>query len=228
MPVRPIKRSGKRACYKRANTRFRKMEDELSEPTKPESLKGRFLISEANMADPNFRQTVVLMIEHNEEGAFGLVVNRRSSLSLADILPDFQTDLGRRTPIYVGGPVQQEFLFAMHSTPHDAAPSKTALSVVDDVFFEPGFRNIDRYFKEDYVSGLAPDDMPRLHLFLGYSGWGPGQLEREMKDGSWIIHPASSQIVFHPDPEDGWYAALREKGGIYRVFANTNPDPSLN
>ena len=192
------------------------------------SLKGKFLISETSMADPNFQRTVVLIIEHNADGAFGLVVNRQSSLVLADILPDFQNDTGRRTPIYVGGPVQQEFLFAVHSTPYDILPSSTALFVVENVYFEPAFRNIERYFQDDYITKQPPDNMPRLHLFLGYSGWGPGQLEREMKEGSWITHQASAKIVFHADPEEGWQLALREKGGIYKVFADTLPDPSLN
>lgn len=194
----------------------------------PESLKGKFLISEANMQDPNFRQSVVLMVEHNDEGAFGLVVNRQSSLCLGDILPDFQGEVGATTVVYVGGPVQQEFLFAVHSRLVDAVPSPTAIPVVDGVWFEPGFRNIDRYFRTATTEALPPDDLPKIHLFLGYSGWGPGQLEREMREGSWILHPASEKIVFHANPQEGWRDALREKGGIYRVFANTNPDPSLN
>lgn len=179
------------------------------------------------MADPNFHRTVVLIIEHNQDGAFGLVVNRRSNLKLADILPDFQTEVGQKTAIYIGGPVQQEFLFAIHSAILESV-SPTSIQVVENVVFEPGFRNIDKYFKEEFLLHLPPDDQPKIHLYLGYSGWGPGQLEKEMKEGSWIIQKATSKIVFHPNPDEGWQAALREKGGIYKVFADTNPDPSLN
>lgn len=194
----------------------------------PESLKGKFLISEANMSDPNFFQTVVLMVEHNEEGAFGIVVNRRSKLTLADILPGFTNERGAMSPIYVGGPVQQEYLFVLHSELPDMQESEHRSSPVPGVYFEPAFRKLERYFQEEEWNKIPADDRPRLHLFLGYSGWAPGQLEREMERGSWITHPASAKIVFHESPEEGWKNALREKGGIYRVFADTDPDPGLN
>ncbi len=196
---------------------------------RPDSLKGHFLISEANMSDPNFFQTVVLMVEHNAEGAFGLVVNRRSRLVLSDILPGFATTLGQSTPIYVGGPVQQEYLFVLHSDlPDSESGSEYRTIPVKGVNFEPAFRRVEKYFQEEHWNSIPADDRPRIHLYLGYSGWAPGQLEREMDRGSWIIHPASAKIVFHENPEEGWSNALREKGGIYRVFADTHPDPGLN
>lgn len=196
---------------------------------RPDSLKGHFLISEANMSDPNFFQTVVLMVEHNAEGAFGLVVNRRSRLVLSDILPGFTHNRGACTPIYVGGPVQQEYLFVLHSDLPDAEAGSEYRSIpVKGVNFEPAFRRIETYFNEENWNAIPADDRPRIHLYLGYSGWAPGQLEQEMDRGSWIIHPASAKIVFHENPEEGWANALRDKGGIYRVFADTNPDPGLN
>jgi len=195
---------------------------------RPKSLKGQFLISEANMSDPNFFQTVVLMVEHNDEGAFGIVVNRRSKLTLADILPGFANTRGQGSPIYVGGPVQQEYLFVLHSDLPEMQASEHRSSPVPGVYFEPAFRKLEEYFQDDSWEKIPADDRPRIHLFLGYSGWAPGQLEREMDRGSWITHPASAKIVFHENPEEGWKNALREKGGIYRVFADTNPDPGLN
>ncbi|MCE9599540.1 MAG: YqgE/AlgH family protein [Spirochaetia bacterium] len=194
----------------------------------PESLKGKFLISEANMSDPNFFQTVVLMVEHNDEGAFGIVVNRRSKLTLADILPGFTNERGAMSPIYVGGPVQQEYLFVLHSELPDMQESEHRSSPVAGVYFEPAFRRLESFFQDEEWNKIPADDRPRLHLFLGYSGWAPGQLEREMERGSWITHPASAKIVFHENPEEGWKNALRDKGGIYRVFADTDPDPGLN
>lgn len=179
------------------------------------------------MSDPNFHRTVVLIIEHTQDGAFGLIVNRRSNLALADILTEFQTDTGQETAVYVGGPVQQEFLFAIHSSIPESITA-SSIQVVDDVIFEPAFRNIDQYFREEYLETLQPNDQPKIHLYLGYSGWGPGQLEKEINDGSWMTVKATSKIVFHPNPEEGWQVALRQKGGIYKVFADTNPDPNLN
>ncbi|MCS7205067.1 MAG: YqgE/AlgH family protein [Leptospiraceae bacterium] len=193
------------------------------------SLKGNFLISETTMLDPNFKNTVVLMIEHNEDGAFGLIVNRKSNLTLADILPEFQSQRrGSETPIYIGGPVQQEFLFAIHSPLYDRSISTTAIEVIKGVYFEPGFRNLEQYFKDDYWKDLPLDDKPKIRLYIGYSGWSPGQLEREIQEGSWILHPASTKIIFHPNPEEGWKDALRQKGGIYKIFADTNQDPFMN
>lgn len=192
------------------------------------SLKGYFLISEATMLDPNFKHTVVLLIEHNEEGAFGLIVNKKSQFHLADLLPDFQNQRAKETSVFIGGPVQQEFLFAIHSPLFDRQISATAIEVIPRVYFEPGFRNLEDYFKDSYWNQLPLDDRPKIHLFIGYSGWGPGQLEREIREGSWIIHPASEKIVFHPNPEEGWKDALRQKGGIYKIFADTNQDPFLN
>ncbi len=193
------------------------------------SLKGYFLISEANMLDPNFKRTVVLIIEHNEEGAFGLIVNRKSNIFLSDLLPEFYEETrGKNTPIYIGGPVQQEFLFAIHSHLLDRKPSSTSIKIISDVYFEPGFRNIEDYFKDRFWDQLPLDDRPKIHLYVGYSGWAPGQLEGEIREGSWILHPATQEIVFHPNPEEGWNDALRKKGGIYKIFADTNKDPFLN
>lgn len=194
----------------------------------PPSLKGHFLISESNMADPNFYQTVVLMLEHNEEGAFGLVVNRKSHLALCDVLPRFnESNRGVATPIYVGGPVQQEYLFVLHSELPEG-PSPTAQSPVPGVYFEPAFGHIEHYFNDHVWDTMPPDDRPHIHLFLGYSGWAPGQLERELEQGSWMTVEANSRIVFHRNPEQGWKEALREKGGIYKVFAESNQHPGLN
>ena len=195
---------------------------------RPASLKGYFLISESNMPDPNFFQTVVLLLEHTHEGAFGLVVNRKSHLSLADIIPKFQSPRAQGTPVYVGGPVQQEYLFVLHSELPDESKSDTRTEPSQGVFFEPSFRIIENYFDEEAWDRIPADDRPNIHLFLGYSGWAPGQLEREMSMGSWIIHPASKKIVFYHNPELGWKEALREKGGIYRVFADSNQQPGLN
>ncbi len=198
-------------------------------PELPSSLKGYFLISESNMPDPNFYQTVVLILEHNQEGAFGLVVNRRSHLTLGDIITKFNSERAYGTPVYVGGPVQQEYLFVLHSDlPDQTEVSSTRLRTIDNVYFEPSFQKLERYFDDETWDRIPADDRPHIHLFLGYSGWAPGQLEKEMNHGSWIIHPASHRIVFHSNPEIGWKDALRAKGGIYQFFADSEQNPSLN
>lgn len=197
-------------------------------PEYPSSLKGYFLISESNMPDPNFYQTVVLVLEHNDEGAFGLVVNRRSHLTLGDIITKFNTERAFRTPVYVGGPVQQEYLFVLHSELPGGEKSSTRLQPTENVFFEPSFQKLEAFFHDEHWNSIPADDRPHIHLFLGYSGWAPGQLEREMEHGSWIIHPSNDRIVFHANPEVGWKDALRAKGGIYQFFADSEQNPSLN
>ena len=197
----------------------------------PESLKGYLLISENHMLDPNFSETVVLILEHNHEGAFGLVVNRRSRLCLHDISSQFSKIPESILHIHMGGPVQQEYLFVLHSEmPEGHESSPEALRPVEGVIFEPSFSHVEKYFDDAYWGSLSlpPDDYPKMHLYLGYSGWGPGQLEDEMQAGSWIFHPAQADIVFHNNPEQGWREALRAKGGIYKIFANSKQDPSLN
>ena len=198
------------------------------ENTNPESLKGYFLISESNMSDPNFFQTVVLILEHNAEGAFGLVVNRCSKLSLGDILPAFQNERGYGCPVYVGGPVQQEYIFVLHSDIPGMESSESSIKPVEGVVFEPSFRRVEKYFDEQYWHTLPADDRPNIHIFLGFSGWAPGQLENEMNQGAWVIHQASAKIVFHENPEEGWKDALRDKGGIYKIFADSKQNPNLN
>ena len=182
------------------------------------------------MNDPNFFQTVVLMIEHNKEGAFGLVVNRRSRLLLADGIEDLEREQAAlSTPLYIGGPVQREFLFVVHGEmPEDHVSSDACVEVVRDVYFEPSFRYVKSYFVDESLAGIPADDRPSIHLFLGYSGWAAGQLEEELRRGSWMVHPASKRIVFHENPEQGWKEALRQKGGIYKIFADSDPNPSLN
>ena len=195
----------------------------------PSDLSGYFLISEANMPDRDFFQTVVLILEHNQNGAFGLIVNRCTRLCLGDINERITSLRAQAMPIYMGGPVQQNYLFLLHSEmPEGHEPSAAALQPLNGVFFEPSFANVEKYFEEDHWASIPIDDRPKIHLFLGYAGWSTTQLEHEIRIGSWMYHPAQTQIIFHPDPADGWRAALRQKGGIYEVFANTKQEPSLN
>ncbi len=193
------------------------------------SFKGHFLISKSDLFDPNFHQTVVLLLEHNQEGAFGLIVNRASNYMLSDVAANDMDTNNHPLPLYLGGPVQPEYLFVLHSEmPNNHEISKQAFQVVNNLYFEPLFDQIAYCFKQNFWDQTPIDDRPHIHLFLGYSGWGAGQLETEMKEGTWMTHPAHSKIVFHPNPEEGWRLALREKGGIYKVFANSNQNPDLN
>jgi len=193
----------------------------------PASLDGYFLISETELADPNFHRTVVLIVNHNEEGAFGLVLNRPAGASLGDVVEELSDcDAGKAT-IFIGGPVEQHYLFTLHSGLPEESTSKFSFSPTRGIVFEPVFHSIEDYLQNEWPE--RPErDRPSFNFYLGYAGWGPGQLEHEIEEDAWIVIPADSQIVFNEDPSEGWNAALTKKGGLYRIIAQTGFKPSLN
>lgn len=193
----------------------------------PDSLAGHFLVSETELTDPNFYRTVVLIVSHNEDGAFGLVVNRPADLSLGEIVEEFEGEEIGRSPAFVGGPVEQQFLFTLHTGLPDSAVSSFATQPASGVVFEPVFTAVERYLHEEW--SLAPASArPRLHFYLGYAGWAPGQLERELGEKAWLVIPATAEIVFHRRPDEGWNEALTKKGGLYSIVAQTGFKPSMN
>lgn len=193
----------------------------------PASLAGYFLISETELMDPNFHRTVVLIVDHGEEGAFGLVLNRPADAALGDVVEELaDTDPGG-APLFFGGPVEQHYLFSLHSGLPDHATSPYASHPVDGVVFEPVFQSVQEYLAIEWPR-LPRDSRPTFNFYLGYAGWGPGQLERELDEKAWVVIPADASLVFHEDPSDSWNVALTKKGGLYRIIAQTGFKPSLN
>lgn len=193
-------------------------------PSAPKpSLEGKFLIAETDLGDPNFVRTVVLMISHTEEGAFGLVVNRRSEFTLGEAAEMYRESPFAGIPLYVGGPVEQEYLFCLHSGLPAGQLGPHARQVCPGVFFEPQFPLL-----EQYILSSETVKPPVIRLFAGYSGWGPGQLEQELASQAWAVLPGSPDLVFHPNPEEGWREALKRKGGVYWAAATTGYKPSMN
>ena len=193
----------------------------------PASLEGYFLVSETELIDPNFHQTVVLLVNHNAEGAFGLVVNRPADIRLGNLISDFEDRPVGDLPAYIGGPVEQHYLFTLHSGLPEPAESEYALHPTDGIVFEPVFHVMEQYLQNEW-SDLDAGHRPQINFYLGYAGWAPGQLEEELSNGAWLVIPATPEIVFRSDPEEGWNAALIRKGGIYHVVAQTGSKPSLN
>ncbi len=190
-------------------------------------LTGHFLISDANLADPNFHRTVVLIINHDDEGAFGLVVNRKLEVSLEEVIPEFADSEAGRLPIYQGGPVQPQYLFSIHSGLPDDIKSEHYSTPLEHVTFEPAFDVLVNYLQNDWAN-LPNESRPPVHLYAGYSGWGPGQIEAEMEQGAWIVRPAAAKHIFSKAPEEGWREALGELGGIHKIVAETGYKPSMN
>jgi len=189
------------------------------------SLTGQFLISEADLEDPNFRCSVILMISHDPTGAFGLVVNRPSSSVFRDIFPQFEDHPAGDIPLFVGGPVQREYLFLIeHGL--DLHPEGT-MQITKDIYFVPNVGPVLEYIHESWAD-LPPDGRPLLRFCAGYSGWGPGQVETELAMESWVTHTASTEIIFRTKPEKGWRRVLQQKGGIYWIMGETGAKPSMN
>jgi len=198
------------------------------EPRVPENLTGHFLIAETELQDPNFFRTVVLVIQHNDEGAFGLVVNRLSDVTVGDVIEPAESSPISGLPVFVGGPVQQNYVFVLHNGIPRRYRSEHCEEVSSGVHFEPSFQHVLDYSRsEDYQ--VPPEGVaPVIHVFAGYSGWGPGQLERELEEDAWFIHPAQADVIFEKDAQDGWKAAMSKKGSFYRIVAETGYNPSMN
>jgi putative transcriptional regulator len=175
-----------------------------------DSLQGQLLISSPLLHDPNFRRTVVLMTHHDEEGAMGLVLSRPSEIRVADAVPEL-ADLPGDELVYVGGPVQPEAVVVL--VEHESEPE---LPIVGNIAFMEADADLDEL------------DSVRARVFAGYSGWGPGQLEGELDESSWIVVPAEPDDAFAPDPDELWRTVLHRKGGKFALIATMPYDPKLN
>lgn len=179
-----------------------------------QSLKGQLLIAGPALLDPNFRRTVVLVGVHSEDGALGLVLNRSSETTVDEAVPELIAIVDGLEQVHVGGPVQPSAIVVLADF---VDPDRAGSLVLDSVGFLP--------------SEVDPDELGELRrarVFAGYAGWGPGQLDGELEEGSWIVEPALPEDVFTPQPEDLWSDVLRRKGGPFSVLALMPLDPSLN
>ena len=192
----------------------------------PRELRGHFLVSEIALADPNFKRSVVLMILHDADGAFGLVVNHPSPFTLGDLVSDVEGTPAASIPVYVGGPVQQEILSVIHAE----LPGYEGTDIqepVEGVYSEPATKALIRYLV-DVWSELAEEERPTVRLYAGYSGWGPGQVEGELATESWLVVKATSDMIFRPDPAGAWEEAFAGKGPLYKIILQTGFKPSMN
>jgi putative transcriptional regulator len=180
--------------------------------------KGIFLIAAPSLRDPNFRQTVVLLCEHGPEGALGVVVNRPTAMLASEALPQVPVLEGQRHVLFSGGPVQPNHVLILYRLSQEAAGQH---HVFDGVYLGGDIGALERIF-------AGPSQGELFRAYVGYSGWGPGQLENEMKTGSWITLPADPAVVFEKDPASIWPDILRSLGGPYRLYADMPIDPTLN
>ena len=180
-----------------------------------ESLRGKLLIASPALADPNFRRTVVLVTEHGDEGAMGVVLNRPADATVADTVPELSDVAAGEDPIYIGGPVQTEAVVVLAEF---RDPGAAATMVVGDVGLVSAKVDTDE----------LPAVTRQARVFAGYSGWGPGQLEDELEEEAWIVEAPIPGELFHDDAETLWSTVLARMGGSYALLAVMPDDPSLN
>lgn len=177
-----------------------------------DSLKGQLLVASPSLLDPNFRRTVVLVTEHGEHGAAGLVLNRPSESEVAEVVPQLDWLAEPGESVWIGGPVEQNAVLVL-------GEFEVAEESPVPVFAEIGFVALD---------GDDPEPPLRARVFAGYAGWGGGQLEDELARDDWIVEPAVPDDVFAGDAVDLWRDVLRRKGGVFELVARMPDDPSLN
>jgi putative transcriptional regulator len=177
---------------------------------------GSLLIADPFLKDPHFMRSVVFLCESRTEGAFGFVLNRQLDITLGQIVPELSAF---NLPVFYGGPVQNDTLHFLHGFPELVTGS---VEVVDNVYWGGDFAELTSQLKNGNI------DITQLRFYLGYSGWGEGQLQTEMDTHSWLTVKARRKLVFHTHHEKVWKEALRELGGEYEQLINYPIDPQLN
>ena len=168
-------------------------------------LTNQYLIAMPQMADPNFYHTATYMCEHNDEGAMGLIINRPLDISLADVLNQIDIEvtdpLLANTPIYYGGPVQEERGFVLHKP---VTTWESTIIISDQLAITTS---------KDILIKIAEGNGPKQFLItLGYAGWSAGQIEKELADNTWLNGAADASIMFDTPIEDRWSQAAKDMG----------------
>lgn len=181
-----------------------------------QSLKGQLLLDNGTLGGSFFQRTVVLICEHDAEGAFGLVLNRPSENKVGDAIVAALPEALKEMLLFQGGPVQPQALSYLYTA-----------SGLADANVMPGVRighSLDDLV--DLGETAAPGAI--LKVFAGYAGWSPGQLDDEMRRNAWLTHPASVDWIFRAGPGDLWKEILRQLDWHYRLLADSPEDLSAN
>ena len=183
--------------------------------TPVQSLQGQFLLAMPSMGDPRFLRSVVYMVAHDSEGAMGFIINKRAEgLSLGDILKEMPENVAKtglvNLPVYVGGPVQNDRGFVLHTSDYEKTQNDLsqelpiALTQSADVLV-------------DAAHGRGPETM---RLFLGYAGWGPGQIEGELQDNAWLVCDANIAEIFTSQSDDLYEKCVAAMGIDLALLSN--------
>lgn len=184
--------------------------------TEVSSLAGRLLVATPALADPNFERSVVLMLEHDGDGALGVVLNRPTPVGVSEVLAPWAELAGEPGVVFQGGPVALDAALALAVVP-GAGPL--------------GWRRVHGsigVIDLDAPPEVLAAEVGSLRVFVGYAGWGGEQLERELAEGAWYVVDSEPGDVCAPEPEGLWRAVLRRQHGNLAMLATYPDDPSLN
>lgn len=197
-----------------------------------EPKRGRLLVATPTLVDPNFRRTVVYLLDHDDQGTLGVVLNRPVPTPVLDVVPAWHGIAAPPATLFSGGPVQPSAAICL-GLAGDGGPEtgEEELRAVDE---DSGFRPV--------AGRLGTVDLQRrpselgvavtaVRVFVGYAGWGPGQLEDELRAGAWLVVDAETGKdgdVLTPEPGGLWRAVLTRQGGWWRVLARYPDDPGMN
>ncbi len=181
--------------------------------------KGSLLIANPVLPDPNFSRTVILLCNHNEQGSFGLVINRSAELKAPDLFSSIDILKSYNEKIYIGGPVSQSMVFYLYRSSQDVGGLD---EVCSGVYLGSSLETLESlYLDIDYQK-------ENIRFYLGYSGWSGGQLDGEMKQNSWLIQSADEQIVFLDSEDLMWPTAVNSLGEEYQYLTKAPVNPQWN
>lgn len=186
----------------------------MTEPST--SLKGQLILDNGKLRGSFFHRAVILICQHDSEGAFGLVLNRSANNKVGDALVADLPEVLKEETLYLGGPVQPQALSYLHS---DAfLPDANVMANL----------GVGHSLESLVEIGDSYSTTQKIKVFAGYAGWSSGQLDDEMKRDTWLIHPGSLDLIFNPDPEKLWQSILENKGWKFRLIADAPDDLSWN
>ena len=180
------------------------------------SLKGQLLLDGGSLQGSSFHRSVVIICQHDDQGAFGLVINRPAGTIVGEALPGEVPEILKQQPLFLGGPVQPQALSYLVSE-----PALTPSNVFPDLSLGHELADLFALSREGSLTR-------RFLVFAGYSGWAPGQLDEEIRRGSWLRHPASLNLVFDPAPQHLWKRIMSRKGWQNRLISEGPDNPALN
>ncbi len=193
----------------------------------PDLLSGHLLVAAPGLLDPNFARRVVLVLDHGDHGALGVVLDRPGGVAVAELMPQWQPWATAPSELFTGGPVARNALIGL-------VRLRSRGTADDRARRPPGWRLLVDGDRPVGTVDLGTDPVPvaesivGARLFSGYAGWDAGQLESEIEEGSWYVLPAQAPDPISADPEGLWRRVLRRQGGALAVVSGFPEDPAMN